>query len=155
MAKPQNPKAVQNEAPKPESTAAPGTVDPAGAAEEKASKVKKELYPALVDPANPDGYEPLTVVPENWDPKVHKGILRKHFAEDDVFFDWRASRLEKQAASYRQQAEESRKLGSMKGRVKAKKLLSMQKRIADLKASLAAEGVDVAALLASIEPADG
>lgn len=133
----------------PAQTAKPGTPDAAGTGKAKG----RELYPGLVGPKDDDG-NPTTVqlkeVPKDWDPQKHKGLRRKDFADDALFFDWRADRLELQAKGYRQQAEEFRKLGSVKDRARAKKLLSMQKRIEDLKQQLAGEGVNVNELLATI-----
>lgn len=145
----QNPKAVPESVAPPAGAAKPGTTD-AAAKEPKKGKV---LYPALVGPKDAEGKDtiiPLKEVPKDWDPKAHKGLRRKDFSDEALFWDWRADRMELQVKKIRAHAEELRKLGTVKDRSRAKKLLSMQKRIADLKAQLEGEGVDVDALLTTL-----
>jgi len=124
---------------RPAKSAKPGTED--GAAQKE--KVER------IDYVVPEGG--LTEVPADFDPKKHKPLKRKDFKDESVFLLSRAAELEKKAAWYRTEAENVKKLGSVKDRVKAKRLLAMQKRMQELQASLAAEGVDVAALLGTLE----
>jgi hypothetical protein len=51
-------------------------------------------------------------------------------------------------------AEEAKKLGGMKEKGKAKRLLQLQKKFAELKEQLAGTGIDVDALLAGAPLAD-
>lgn len=115
-----------------------------GAKEPKAKKEKKVriAYPV------PEGG--LEAVPADFDPKVHKPLGRKNFKNEAVWYELKAQELEKKAASLRVEATNIGKLGNVKDRAKAKRLLDLQKRMAELSESLVAEGVDVEALLATL-----
>ena len=130
----------------PAPSAAPGTKEPK-AKKEKVAKVK---YTAPAGSAWVDDKGLLTRWPDDFDPKRHKGLDRKQFAEEHVFFSLQADRLEAAAVKMRERAEESKKLGNVKDRTRAKKLLAAQKRLEALKAEMISEGVDVDDLLASM-----
>lgn len=125
-------------------TAKPGTVD------EKAKKEKKPgrvAYPGL---KAADGTDvKLKAIPTDWDRKAHKGFSRKNFEDDALYLEWRAQQFDHAAAALRKQAEESKKLGNVKDRAKAKRLLQLQKRLGELQKQLADQGINVEALLAS------
>jgi hypothetical protein len=92
----------------------------------------------------------FATVPADFDSKLHKPLKRKDFKDESLWFELRALDLEKKAARMRREGENIKKLGGVKDRVKAKRLLSMQKRMEDLKATLKSEGIDAEALLNSI-----
>lgn len=122
-------------------SAAPGTVD------ETAKKVVKIEYPGLVDA---EGNEVrLTAIPKDFDHKTMKPLGRKDFADESLWFEMQAERCEAKAKHYRQAAADFKKLGNVKDRAKAKKLVQMQRRFDELKAQLASQGIDVASLLAA------
>jgi hypothetical protein len=140
---PKAPVAAAPVAPAPAGAAKPGT--PAPVSPEKQKKVGRIAYPGLL---NAEGKAvALAAVPTDWDRKVHKNLVRKNFASEDLFLDYRASMLETEAADLRKRAEVTRSLGSTAERAKAKRLMQMTKRIEELKAQLSAAGVDVSALL--------
>ena len=89
----------------------------------------------------------LKEVPETYDEKVHRPLRKENFEGDDWYYIHKAEQLEAQAQWNRKQAEDYRKLGGVQDRAKAKRLLDMQSRMAELKAQLAADGVDVEALM--------
>jgi hypothetical protein len=131
-------KPAQAAAPAAPASAAPGTKD------EKAKKVKRERvqYPI------PEGG--LEIYPTDYDSKKFKPLKKKDFKDEALYIEARATHLETQAKNLREEAANMRKMGGVKDKGKAKRLLAMQKRMAELKASLAGEGVDVDALLASM-----
>lgn len=127
--------------PKPEITdvvpsAAPGTEAPEA---EKPPKLEKSVYPI------PEGG--LEKMPDDFDPKLHKPIKRTDFKDETVWFELKAVEHDKKAVSYRAQAKMYSKLGSIKDRAKAKRLIQMQGRIAELKDELEKQGIDVDAIL--------
>lgn len=130
-------------------SAKPGTQDKTPKAKKKVERV---THPALLDADN----NPVKVeaVPDDFDPKKHKPLKRADFKDEALWFDMRADDYERRAKDYRQQAEDCRKLGSVSDRQAAKKLLAMQRRIAELQEKLKGEGVDVAALLARAEESE-
>lgn len=129
--------AEKAKAPKVEAPSAkPGTTDDA------AKKVKKNRaqYPI------PEGG--LEGVPADFDRKKFKPLKKKDFKNEADFLELRATNLEEAAKRLRDEAKAVR-AGGGKDKGKAKRLVAMTKKMADLKASLEAEGIDVAALLAA------
>lgn len=123
-------------------SAKPGTKD------EKAKKAPKRIEFSAPEGAayvNADGK--FTAVPTDWDAKKHQPLKRKTFADDSQWLELRAQDYDRRAAALRKQAVEGKKLGNVKDKAKAKKLLGMQKRMEDLRKQLEADGIDVAALL--------
>lgn len=117
--------------------------------EEAAAKVERVPYRA--DDA-PKIKEPRA--PEDFDPKVHISLRRTDFVDDAVYLDYRANECDARAAKYRAEAETIRKLGSASDRNKAKKLMSMQQRMAELARELSADGnVDLASILGAEQAA--
>lgn len=130
--------------PKMPASAKPGTTA------EVATKPKKEKKPKVERTllAPPEGG--FTDWPKEWDPKIHKPLRRKDFANDVTFLNRKADHYEIMAKRFRQEAIDSEKLGGLKERGKAKKLLQMQRKFEELKAQLKADNVDVEAILASL-----
>lgn len=129
----------------PPTSTAPGTADEGGKKrkkKEKGEKVKREKFPGIPE----DG---LTDWPADFDPKKHKPLRRQDFKDEAVWLDHKATQFEKAAVRMRDEAKTLRSLGTTAERGKAKKLLKITKELEDLKKTLAAKGVDVAALLNS------
>jgi hypothetical protein len=116
----------------------------------KEPKAKKEKKPKVERIDYPVGDEKLVAVPADYDPKKHKPLRRKDFKDEAVFVDMQADRAERAAKRLREEAVAIR-AGGGKDKGKAKKLIAMQKRMAEMQAQLEADGVDVAALLASVD----
>lgn len=109
-------------------------------------------FPGLTE-KDPDGGDDidvkLTSVPDAYNSKYHRPLVKSNFKDDAFYFEYKALLCEQQATKYRKEAEDFRRLGSTDDRKKAKKLQTLQKRLADLKAELSGQGVDVDALLGS------
>jgi hypothetical protein len=119
-------------------SARPGTKDDSG----KKAKVERVEYTV------PEGG--FTEIPSDFSSKIHKPLKRKDFKDEALWFELRAAELEAKAKRARAEADNVRKLGGVKDRAKAKRLISMQKRMAEISEQLTAQGVDVAALLGSL-----
>ena len=131
--------------------AKPVAAKPEAAAAAKAKKpspLKKNPYPGLFDAEG--AQVKLTELPEDYDPKAHKPLKKSDFAHDYVFMRVQAGMLQARAERMFEEALTLEKLGSPKDRVKAKKLIAMQKRMEELKAELAGEGIDLDAIMASM-----
>jgi hypothetical protein len=115
-------------------SAAPGTKD------EKAAKVKKVAFTPIPD----GGFKEM---PAAFDPKLHTPLKRKDFADESLWFEMKATEHEAKAAAYKKQAADYRKLGSVADRAKAKRLIQMQSKMAELTEQLKSQGVDVDEIL--------
>ncbi len=128
--------------PNADKSAKPGTKDTT------AKKIEKVMYPGL----KPDDDGKATVkvkgVPEDFNSKKHKPLKRRDFECESTWFELKAVELDKRAADYRKMAADIKKLGSVADRAKAKKLLAMQRKMAELQAQLKEQGIDVDELLA-------
>lgn len=91
----------------------------------------------------------LSAIPTDFDAKIHEPLKAGDFSDEALYFEFRAEQCEKQAQSFRHQAGKIRALGNAADKQKAAKLVKMRERMEALKAQLAAEGVDVEALLAA------
>lgn len=121
-------------------SARPGTKDDKGAKEKK-QRVK---YPGLTK----DGKAvKLAAIPDDYDPKVHKPLGRKDLEDESLWYELKARDFERKAKLMREKGEESKKLGSVADRAKAKRLLALQKRFNELKQKLTSQGMDVESLL--------
>jgi hypothetical protein len=96
----------------------------------------------------------LTAVPENHDAKKHLPLRKSDFAEETLFFDFRANELEVRgnatlalAKKMREQSATFKKFGDPKKRAQVKRAQRMVEQLAKLKEQLSAEGVDVDAIL--------
>ena len=128
--------------------AAPGVKEPKA----KKEKKKRVAYPGLKNSAN----EPvkLEALPSDFDPKVHKPLGRKDFANESTFWLLKAANAEKAAAKYKQFAEDAGKAGAVKGNATAKRLLALQRKLAEVEAALTGEiGADAVAALKATAPA--
>lgn len=133
-----------NEAPK---TPAKPTVP---AVPEKPAKAERKGRPTHPLVGNTDvNVYPFKELPTDFDFKTMHGLGKKDFATDAAFFEYKTKGLEAQAANFRTLAENAKKLGSAAERGKAKKLVKLQEQMAELSKQLAAQGVDVDALLAA------
>lgn len=90
---------------------------------------------------------PFKAVPDDFAFDTMKPLKKKSFATDAAFFEYRAKEMEFKAGKFRAQAEEAKKVGTGAERNKAKKLVKLQSKIAELRAQLEAQGVDVEELI--------
>jgi hypothetical protein len=147
MTKLQTPKAPKAPVAPPANSAAPGTPAPEKA---KKAKVVKIDHPALwsVPKEGEDSVRvKIEVRPADYCPKTHKILKMKDFANESFYLEDQAKQLETKATGLRAKAEKLRTLGSTASSAKAKTLVKMQERMAELMASLKAEGVDIDALM--------
>lgn len=119
---------------------------------EKKKQVRPTLvkYPGLFDEAgNP---LLLTEFPADYDPSKHSPFIRKDFADETIWLDWRATQYEKKAADYRQEIETIRRFGSPEDQKRAKQLLKFREKFEALKAQLSTgpNAIDVDAILAEL-----
>lgn len=121
-------------------SARPGTKAPA-AAKPKKEKVVKIAYPHE---------QPLTEYPADFNPKLHLPLKKKDFADSTLYYTKLADVYEARAKALREKAAEEGKLGSVKDKALAKRLIAMTKRMAEMKAAMSAEGIDVDDILASV-----
>lgn len=131
-------------------SAAPGTKEPK-AKKEKKDKVKKAWHPALEPDAEGKPTKTIAKIPDDFDPKLHRPFGRKNLEDESLWYEIQARKFEAKAADCRRQGEEAKKLGSVKDKQSAKKLLALQKRIDEVTKTLEGSGVDVAALLAALK----
>lgn len=88
------------------------------------------------------------VTPEGYSTAKHKPLKKSDFECEYIYLEYKANEYDRKAAKLRAEAETIKKLGNATDRVKAKKLMGMQQRMAELARELAAEGsVDLAEIL--------
>lgn len=119
---------------------------------DKPVKEPKRKPHALIGSKDPNVY-PFTAVPADYDHETMQPLKKRDFALDHLFYEFRAEHHDRAAAALRKQAVESKALGGKAAASEAKRLRRMTDKIAELKAKLAAGGVDVEALLAASEEA--
>lgn len=124
------------------------TGDPSAKPGTKEEKAKKEKR-VRIDYPVPEGG--LDSWPTDFDAKVHKPLKRKDFKDETLWLEAKAAEYEKRASAMRDEIETCKTLGNAKDRARAKKLLSMQKRMAEMEAELKGEGVDVDNLLEKLK----
>lgn len=127
--------------PPPAAVGAPGT-EP----ENKKPKKVKKAYPGLTNEAGE--VLKLEAVPSDFNHKAHIPLKKKDFKDESLFLEHNANMFELRAKSLRNQAEKLRKLGNSASSGKLKTLLKMQDRMAEIIASLKAEGLDIDTMLA-------
>jgi hypothetical protein len=155
---------------------APKTAKPAG--EKKARKAQVRVVPKKVEYIPQDGATYIVglgtpeedigslvvaeegdnkgkfnAVPEDFDPKIHKPLKRNQFVNEVLWFNLTADLLEAKAKRLRARGVELKKFGGS-GMAKAKKLITAQKRFLELKAALAASGLNVDEILAGMASAE-
>ena len=130
----------------------PGTADKAAKPKKTEEELKAEriaAHEARNHPAIAGNSDvKLKELPPDWDFDAFNPVKRKNFEKDDVFYEYKVSECEWKARKYKEKAEEARTLGSAADRGKAKRLRSMQEKMAELRAELEAQGVNVDELLA-------
>lgn len=149
MAKATQPAPVATPAAPAQSTK-PGNPAPAA---KKAEKVAKVVYPGLKPDAEGKPTEKLTAWPTDHDPKIHKGLRPKDFANEAPFLRHQADLLEQRVARLRKQADTSEKLGNAADRAKVKKLQAMHENFNKLREQLKAQGIDPDAFIAQMSAA--
>ena len=126
---------------------APGTSDTA--AEKAAAKAERmKAYEERNHPAI-TAETKLKEVPEDFNFKKHNPIKRKNFEREEFYFDYKVLECDYHRDMYLKRAEEARTLGSTTDRAKAKRLRSMQEKMAELRQQLESQGIDVDKLLDS------
>jgi hypothetical protein len=115
---------------------------------EKPKKTKggRKVF-GLVGNKNADVYPFKVPVPENFDFDTFKALKKRDFASDEMFYRYRAAEMEHKAAGFITKAEEAKKMGSAADRGKAKRLIKLQEKMAELKKQLTEQGVNVDELL--------
>lgn len=98
------------------------------------------------DPKSKDAKYDVAV-PEGFSFDEHKALKKKNFEPDALYYEHRAVQLELKAKKFREKADEAKKYGSRKTQAMAKKTLKLQEKMDELKAQLAAQGIDVESLL--------
>lgn len=109
---------------------------------------KRIAHPDLLTDDEGQPTAKIKEIPKDYDRTKHLPLRRRDFEDEAKWFDMRANEFDVKAFAHRKMAEEFRTLGSAKDRAKARRLVSMQKQMADLRKTLEDEGVDVDALLA-------
>jgi hypothetical protein len=123
---------------------------PAAGKVEKPAKPKKIDFPGLfVGEPGKEDYQKLDAMPVGFDAKLHKPLRKKDFKDESLFLEYQASLLDVKASNLRAHAAKLRTVGASGSSAKAKTLVKMQARMAELMAALKAEGMDVDALLAT------
>ena len=120
---------------------------------EKAAKAPRVPYPGLKDEAGNDVKLASADIPADFNPRQHLPLQRKHFASEDLYFTVRANHARKQAAFFDAKAEEAKKVGNVADKARARRLIKMQEKMAELRKQLEAQNIDVDELLAKVAPA--
>lgn len=113
----------------------------------KAKRTQRVTFPGLEPDDDDNATLKLKEIPKEFDLKVYFPLKRGDFEDETLWLIARAELYEKKAAAYRAEAKDWEKLGAIKDRTKAKKLVAMQRRMSELKEQLASQGIDVDALL--------
>ena len=112
-----------------------------GSAEEasKRTRTTKPVHPAFENGAKVDA------IPEGYNTSTYAGLKEENFNENkaDVFYDWQAGRLERQAKALRDRAESFRKLDGFVNKKAAKSASNHLAEIQALLAQMAAAGDDI------------
>ena len=134
--------------------AAGGGARPGNTGRQKRETIEKVDYTSPEGSTNVDENGKLLAWPEDYKSSVHKPLKRDAFADESVWYHEKANQFEAKARKFRTEAEQITKLGGIKDRTTAKKLVKLHARLAEMAASLEAEGVDVSALLATMRPVE-
>lgn len=103
-------------------------------------KVKDKKYSV----AMPTGFD--------WD--KNKPMKKRQFTSDAIYYEHRAEQMTYKADAFRAKAKEIAALGSRADQAKAKKMLKLSNKIAELKAELAGQGIDVEELMKAAAKAE-
>ncbi len=118
------------------------------ATEEGLEVVAKKKQPRI-EYTIPEGG--LKAWPKDFDRKVYKPLRRKNFADETVFMEAKAARLEAAAKRIREEIVITRQLGGSEQAKAAKQFARLQNRMATMTEALVAQGIDVKALLAGLK----
>lgn len=126
-----------NPVPPPAAIGAPGSI---------IEKVKRERKPLeAYTGGERDGDGKLIAPPTDYNHKKHARMTKKDFAKEDIYMDFCALQFENKAKRLREQAEKIRTLGTGASAQKLKTVLKLQEKLAELMATLAAEGISLPA----------
>lgn len=101
----------------------------------------KPTHPAIAEDTK------LTELPADYDMDRHAPTLKRNWLKEEDFYEYRAVTHEHHAKKWRDRAEESKRMGTGADRAAKKRLTKMTAKVAELRASLEASGVDVDELL--------
>jgi hypothetical protein len=93
-------------------------------------------------------------VPEGFNFKTNKQLKKKDFASAELYFNFRAAEMDAKAQSFRDQAIIAKAEGTGTERGKAKRLIKLTEKMAELKKQLQEQGIDVEELLKSAATKD-
>jgi hypothetical protein len=129
-------------------TAAPGTTDKAAAK----AKVEKIRFTDSIEglPEDWAGFKHDDERLAQHDNKTHLPLKADEFDGRWEHMRYRAAVMEERATKIREDADRMEKLGNIADVKKAKRLMQLQKQVADLTASLEADGQDVGDLLKAL-----
>jgi len=88
-------------------------------------------------------------IPTGFDFDKNKLMKKRQFTNDATYYEHRAEQMMHKAVVFRAKAKELAALGSKTDQAKAKKLMKLSNKIAELKAELAAQGINVGELIAA------
>lgn len=111
----------------------------------KSSYVKRNEHP-LVGHADSQTY-PFGATPPDFDFAKHTRLRKHDFTADHLYFTYKAEESEVIAADFRDKAEEARSFGTTKERSAARRLVKMVDKLAELRMTLEAGGVNVDEML--------
>lgn len=118
-------------------------------AETKTPKKRASTARVLWTETPDGGYD--VAVPEGFDFDKFRPLKKRDFTSEHLFYEHKAAQMDHKAAAFRAQGEEAKKLGSTKERAKAKRLIKMTEKMAELRKQLEAQGIDVDAVLATVK----
>jgi hypothetical protein len=96
--------------------------------------------------------EPYDVaVPPGFNFLNYKPLKKKNFATEALYYEHRVAEMDFKSDSFAAQAEEARKFGDSKQRNKAKKIVKLNEKMAELRKQLTAQGINVDELLKAQE----
>ena len=114
-------------------------------AKPKKEKKAKPVYPAVA--ALPKDGKLDAVPGPDFRFDYYAPVKRTTFKSDELYLRHKANELRWRASGLDKKADEAKLLGSTADRAKAKRLQKMQAKMADLRAELEKQGIDVDALL--------
>ena len=96
-----------------------------------------------------DGVWPFEALPGDFDLVKHKPLRKKDFSTEAAYYDYRVMVAESRVEKLRERATLARTLGGAKDAAKARRLLRIRAKFAELRRELEGAGIDVDALLAA------
>lgn len=145
------PTVVATEATTPEVSGVVAVVDKkADKKRDKRPPIRRATHPSLKPDAAGKPTVKLTEFPADWSYVYHKALRAEDFVDEIVYYNAMAKYHDDKAAEYRAQATETAKIGNAEDRVKAKKLVKLATNAEKMMAELAAQGIDVTAIMSSL-----